>query len=937
MNPGYAGRSELPDNLKALFRPVAMMVPDSALIAEIMLFAEGFSNTKLLSKKVDTLYRLAAQQLSKQDHYDFNLRSLTAALRSGGSKKRQYPNLNDEVIIYIAMRDNNIPKLTAGDVPLFNSILGDLFPAIEIPNLEYTEMREALNKCAPELGLEVTENLAAKIIQLHETKQMRHGVMIVGESCSGKSSVWKALQATFGQLNKTLPDKYVAVRTFVLNPKAVSVGELYGAFNFSTNEWTDGIISSIMRIACSDDKPDQKWIIFDGPVDTLWIESMNTVLDDNKVLTLINGERIALNETVSLLFEVEDLSTASPATVSRAGMVYMDYKDLGWKPFVNSWLSKKTDSKLVSLLRDLLNKYFEVILDAKERQLEDLMKIPELATIKYFCQLCDALMVSANGVDPASNDFARFVELWFVFATIWSFGGPLKEDSRKQFDILLRSIDGRFPTRDTVFEYFVNTETKNWGLWEEQLSSTWKYPANIPAYKIFVPTIDSLRNEFLIKTLIDAKAHVLVAGDLGTGKTAVITQMLDKLRNKKVMNLNMSAQTSSAAVQATIESRIEKRTKNIFVPSGGKNLILFIDDFNMPSKDSYGSQPPLELLRLWMEYGFMYDRKKQYQKFIHDIQLVGALSAVSGRNKVSNRTISRFNVVNVTFPNEYSLNRILESVLDQKLQDFEEDIKSIKSPIVQASVEIFRSCSSMFLPTPAKSYYTFSLRDILRVFHGLLKSDYRVHDTKDTFLKLWVHETYRVYYDRLLTEDDREKFRILVDEKITSGFYMTPKQLLGEGSLIFMQLPSETDQPLPYQEMPSLQEFKALLEEKVDEYNSEPGHAIVNVVLFKDAIEHVAKIARVLTQNNGHAMLLGPGGSGRQTLANLAVYVCQMKMYQIKPTKNYRHSDFREDLKSYYRLAGVSDKPLAFLLTEPQILSDLFLEDVSNILSTAEV
>jgi dynein heavy chain len=90
-----------------------------------------------------------------------------------------------------------------------------------------------------------------------------------------------------------------------------------------------------------DEKSDRKIILFDAPIDTSWIESMNSLMDDNKLLTLANGERISMPLQVTLLFETEDLSTASPATVSRAGIVYCDYEKLGWKPYFESWLKQK--------------------------------------------------------------------------------------------------------------------------------------------------------------------------------------------------------------------------------------------------------------------------------------------------------------------------------------------------------------------------------------------------------------------------------------------------------------------------------------------------------------------------------------------------------------------------------------------------------------------
>lgn len=341
MNPGYAGRTELPDNLKSMFRPISMMVPDNIIIAENLLFSDGFQNAKVLAKKVFTLYELAKQQLSKQHHYDFGLRSMVALLRYAGSKRRQFPNENEDRIVYLAMKDMNIAKLTSDDFPLFNGIMADIFPGVSIPNVDYEEFMGCIEESFFEQGLQTISSAITKVIQLYETKNSRHSVMLLGNTGTAKTVTWQMLKRAYGKMNKLNKSGWVNVVEWPINPKSLSLGELYGEYNLSTGEWLDGVLSSIMRKICNDEGTDQKWLLFDGPVDAIWIENMNSVMDDNKVLTLVNSERITLPEQVSLLFEVGDLSVASPATVSRCGMVYNDYKDWGWRPYINSWLQKQ--------------------------------------------------------------------------------------------------------------------------------------------------------------------------------------------------------------------------------------------------------------------------------------------------------------------------------------------------------------------------------------------------------------------------------------------------------------------------------------------------------------------------------------------------------------------------------------------------------------------
>ena len=309
MNPGYAGRTELPDNLKALMRPVAMMVPDLAMIAEVMLASEGFREGKILAKKTITLYNLMVQQLSKQDHYDYGLRNLKAVLNMAGSLKRADPNMNEEAILMRALRDMNLPKFIKEDERLFRLLLSDLFPSLEMPVSEYGQLQVAIERVLDREKLQRHPFLISKIIQLYDSKLTRHCNMLVGRTMAGKSVAWKTLaQAKTDMSKEDKLEGFYPVHGHVINPKAVSLNELYGAYDLTTFEWSDGILSTIFKSCAESDKPDEKWIMFDGPVDALWIESMNSVMDDNKILTLINGDRIPLTNAMSLLFEVSNKS-----------------------------------------------------------------------------------------------------------------------------------------------------------------------------------------------------------------------------------------------------------------------------------------------------------------------------------------------------------------------------------------------------------------------------------------------------------------------------------------------------------------------------------------------------------------------------------------------------------------------------------------------------
>ena len=164
--------------------------------------------------------------------------------------------------------------------------------------------------------------------------------MIVGPTGGGKTECYQTLAHSMTELRKkeSANEKFKVVEVDVLNPKSITMGELYGQEDPDSKEWTDGLASTKIRRFTLNDESINSWTVFDGPVDAIWIENMNTVLDDNMTLCLANGERIKLKSQMRMLFEVQDLAVASPATVSRCGMVYMTPSDIGWKPYVDKWI-----------------------------------------------------------------------------------------------------------------------------------------------------------------------------------------------------------------------------------------------------------------------------------------------------------------------------------------------------------------------------------------------------------------------------------------------------------------------------------------------------------------------------------------------------------------------------------------------------------------------
>ena len=736
MNPGYAGRTELPDNLKVLFRPVSMMIPNYGLIAEIMLFAEGFGNAKQLSKKMVQLYKLSSEQLSQQDHYDFGMRAVKSVLNMAGAGKKMNPDMDEDAVLIRAMRDSNVPKFLKDDLPLFAAIIQDLFPTVHVKEADYGDLEVQIRRTIKQKSLQENQIFISKVIQTFDTLNVRFGIMLVGQTCSGKTKAYEVLQDAMTSLReKAHPDqRYQTVKKSVLNPKAISMGELYGEVNPISLEWHDGLASKIMRLASLESSEDKSWVVFDGPVDALWIENMNTVLDDNMTLCLANGQRIKLRLPMRMIFEVQDLAVASPATVSRCGMVYFTASDLGWRPYVQTWIqtffSDETllSANLKNALWELFNFSVDIALEKIQeyKLIEPVLTVP-LQQVASVCKFLEVTVKLENGFKGSEADKTKLLNCLFAWAFIWGMGSSFNDQGKQRFDDIAREMfkNCQIPPSYTVFDYYYDARReKAFKTWSSKVPQ-FVFEKDVAFFELMVPTDDTYKHSHCMEILLSKEKPIFLTGLTGVGKSVIVMNTLQRLQEERDIMpilINFSAQTSSLRTQQSIEDKLEKKRRTLFGAQPGKKLAIFVDDVNMPATEEYGAQPPIELLRLFVDKKGFYDRDELYWKDVEDTTVICAAAPPGGgRSSTTLRFTRHFNLFCLPSASKGTLGKIFGSILQGFLKTgFQEAVQKCEDAVVGSTIEIYERIEQELRPTPARFHYLFNLRDVSKVFQGIL-------------------------------------------------------------------------------------------------------------------------------------------------------------------------------------------------------------------------
>ncbi|TYZ57148.1 hypothetical protein PybrP1_002034 [[Pythium] brassicae (nom. inval.)] len=643
-----------------------------------------------------------------------------------------------------------------------------------------------------------------------------------------------------------------------------------------------------------------------------------------------------------------------------------------WRCLIDSWLERHcqmpVDHRLKHMafspdarakFQGLFDQYIEPTLRFFRKRLVPIVPVEETTLVTNLLNMIDCLL-SPNVLE----DFA-VMQNTFVFCCVWAFGSILTlsddgTDYAAEFSNWWKNqwkdVKLVASASNTVFDFWLDPEASKFSSWAKSpyfYTEVYKSPS--PINQITVPTTETASIAFWLENLISKSIPVMVCGPAGTGKTQNIVGMLKKLSKDEAAaafrycTINFNFYTTSGILQQAMFGQLERKTGINLGPPGKAKLIYFLDDVNLPEVDPYNTQSAVSLLRQVMEYRHWFDRQKLQLQNVLSTQVVAGMNPTAGSFLVDPRLQRHFCTFAMGMPQATSLVTIYETFLGGHLAGFGDELSNVQfsNALIKAALSLHASVVNTFRKTAANFHYEFNVRHLSNVFQGLIASKKQRFATAEKFVLLWLHESERVYGDRLVCKADIEKYNQLVQLQVKRSFPAcnTSRYYAAENSwpLIYCHFTKDGDPEYDQIMGTNLDDLKANLQAQLREYNNNENNTAMHLDLFDDAVKHVARIVRILRNESGHALLVGVGGSGKRSLARLASHLCGCVVRQITISSKYGENEFKEDLRKMH-LAVVEmlarndeDGGVVFMLTDSQITNEKFLIYLNDLLASGEV
>ncbi|XP_012233843.2 dynein axonemal heavy chain 7-like [Linepithema humile] len=976
INTEQSGYTDLPDNLKILFRFASMTKPDVERIVEIELFAGGFLHAKDLAAKLAVSYKLLCEYLEERRHYNFGASSLKTVVATAIGMKQNFLDENEHALLLRSMIDVNISQLRDTDIPVFQSIMEDVFPESDALVFDCSALFNALENVCAKRFLAPHATFKLKAIQIVELMHIRRGLVLIGDPLSGKTEILRTLAETLSLLRDRENKIGAAVELETIVPSVVDGNALFGYFCDKSETWRDGFCTAVFRRFAESSSADRKWLVFDGDLSGTWIENLYTTLDENKMLYLTSGERLPAAESMSVVFETSSTAEISPGMISRCGIIYIDSHSIGWKPRVLSHIARHD---IYSGHDKILSALFDWTIDPCLSFLKangDVADGQELHLVTSTLNLFEILLRDAceDAADDKSKDnyFVVWAQAALILAIVWGLGGNLINDPQTRFNAfcatLLSGADAKYPKPDAIKHcdvtlpsegliqdnFYIFKGVGNWKYWGDLLKNE-KMPEVCNFNPIYIPSVNSLKYNHVFLKHVKRRKPFLLYGDVAVGKTCLMHDLLsNKLPENCLSNFfSFASMIGATRAQTLLLSKLNKVRRTEYRPGRNQFCVNFVDDVSAAVLQRPEAQSVFELLRQFLSYGYCYDTNELNKVFIQDVTFTIAVTTGKIGGEMPSRFLRHFNTYTIAAPAADNIFKIYFNVLSANLKRnlFAADVTGSVTSIVNATIEVYKSIVKELRPVPSKLYYCFDMRDMSRVISGCGLIQKESVETKVTFIRLWAHEVLRVFGDRMSNDGDKEWLFLRIRDAVKSNFkdsfevafdYL-PKfgsnQITKDsfGDLMFGNFmdAEKSGRCRRYEEIGSMEALRNKILAYLDEYNANFKRKI-DVVVCRYMLECLIKICRVLSMPGGNLLMMSTVGSGRRTTTALAAFVQQQSFFETTAESYYDMSAWRSDLRKILRECGAARRDVAYFMSERQ-MKDAFLSDIGCLLSTGEL
>jgi len=929
------------ETLRSLYRVISLPDLDIRHIANVKLAAAGFTLHSKLAIKLKTLYQMTGVQLSGSKRVScLGVRNLTSVIEVALGKlvageSRLEPAKEADCLVD-AIRAVLLPRMSAAEKTTFNALLGDVFTGKgkEVSVDGKQDLSDAITLQLRKLKMDKHATWMEKILMLYATMQFNHGVLVLGGATLGKSSMISTLNHALQYLAPK--DHHHSIHR--MNPKSQSVVQMFGSRD-SSHQWHDGTFSFLWRRALSQTDT-STWIVLDGPVDPIWAENLNTALDDNKVLTLANGGRVAMNSTTRLIFETDKSDNVSPATMSRVGIVWVPSTALPWRSYVNQWIEGRGSEERV-ILRSLFDRYMDQLLYFSKMQCSPVIQTPTIYVPWMLTRMFDCASKFMDFRWDATGEV--FLEKIFIFCMCWSFGGLLENMDRIKLSQFMYTLTDLLPVMKgdvTLFDFYPDDNVLDWEHWRTRIPE-WKYPKEFDPTSLVVNTEDSCRTDFILRLLSSQRLNIIMTGPAASSKSHNLRQFLSTLDGDKYLTSTavFSHASRPRSLLDTIFSVIDKRQGRSYGPDSGKSCVLAIEDISLAPTDKWDDQISCELLRQLITDGGYYDEQKPAEWLsIMGLHYISVMQhPLATHRDIPIRLKAQFCTLNITLPSDSNMSIALTRVMDRHFTKCKAQPHVIKfaKMLPEATIALCKSLRQALLTNDATFHYTFNLHDIMRVLKSILHCSPPEYSAPEQVVMLWRHDCERVLGDKLVTQEHKDVVAQSIQHILQhKSFDEINREVFQEevapryGSFFREDLSEEQEgEPLGYGILPDLDILANNLEIlQVQEKIAYP--------MYDAAIELIVRVARVLSMPRGSVVLVGPLSSGRASISRLAATLAGSTCFYPDDVIMRSGGVHMDCIRQAHRLAGLEAKSTTVLLFADQLEQDELMDKVNHFLLT---